>query len=249
MIKHVLGVIPARYKSSRFPGKPLVLLMGKPMILWVAELASKALGKENVIVATEDMRIFKVVKDAGYLAIMTSADHLTGTDRIAEVAKNIKADIYINIQGDEPTVNPSVILEVIKAKELYPDYVVNAMTKLTADEDPENINIPKVVTSENGMMLYMSRSSIPGHKDIIHKPENYYKQVCIYGFSREQLLAFAQFGRKSVLEMSEDIEILRYLELEVKIKMIEIKSASFAVDVQEDVIDVEKRLKEVHSLQ
>ena len=97
MIRNYIGIIPARYKSSRFPGKPLVKLLGKPMIIWVAELASTALGKENIIIATDDDRIKKVVQDAGYNCIMTSPKHLTGTDRLAEVARRIKSNIYINL--------------------------------------------------------------------------------------------------------------------------------------------------------
>ena len=109
MKNKLVEIIPARYKSTRFPGKPLVKLLGKPMIIQVAELSSKALGKENIFVTTEDDRIRKVVEEAGFNAIMTSDEHPTGTDQLAEVANKVMADYYINIQGDEPTVNPKVI--------------------------------------------------------------------------------------------------------------------------------------------
>jgi len=178
---------------------------------------------------------------------MTSDKHPTGTDRLSEVAEKIKADIYINIQGDEPTVNPEVIQSVAKMKLDNPDFIINAMSKLNSDEDPDNINIPKVITSENNDMIYMSRLAIPGFKSIKNKPSEYYKQVCIYAFNREQLLKFGEFGGKSTLETSEDIEILRYLDLGVKIKMIEVESNSSAVDVEEDIVIVEKRLKEIHN--
>jgi len=248
MDKKIIGIIPARYKSTRFPGKPLVKLLGKPMIIWVAELSSKALGKENVFVATEDSRIKDIVEKAGFNVIMTSDKHPTGTDRLSEVAEKVKADIYINIQGDEPTVNPEVIIQVAKKKLENPDCIVNAMAKLSSNEDPHNINIPKVMVNEKNMLVYMSRLAIPGFKSAENKPAHYYKQVCIYAFSRDQLLKFGDFGRKSTLEKSEDIEILRYLDLDIPIKMIEVDANSYAIDVKEDIDLVENRLKEIHKL-
>jgi len=248
MEKRIIGIIPARYKSTRFPGKPLVKLLGKPMILWVAELASQALGKDNVYIATEDNRIAKVVENAGFNAVITLDSHPTGTDRLSEVAKSIEADIYINIQGDEPTVSSSVIKVIAEQKLNNQEYVINAMAKLADIEDPNNINIPKVIATEGGDMIYMSRQAIPGFKAIENKPKDYYKQVSIYAFNREQLLAFGEFNRKSVIEKSEDIEILRFLELGIRIKMVEVEGNSYAVDVEEDIAVVEKRLREIHGL-
>ena len=246
MAKKIIGIIPARYKSSRFPGKPLVRLLGKPMIIWVAELASKALGKENIVIATDDFRIVKVIEDAGYKAIMTSQKHLTGTDRLVEVARKIKSDIYINIQGDEPTVDPNVILKVAKEKINNPNSIICAMAKLDSTEDPNNINIPKVIVDENMNLVYMSRLAIPGYKNKLNKPQNYYKQVCVYAFNQEQLLNFGDFGRKSKLEECEDIEILRFLDLKTSIKMIEVEGISYAIDVKEDIDIVINRLNEIH---
>tara|TARA_B110000046_G_C13019513_1_gene410369 strand:+ start:451 stop:1203 length:753 start_codon:yes stop_codon:yes gene_type:complete len=248
MTKKIIGIIPARYKSSRFPGKPLVKLLGKPMVLWVAELSGKALGNENIFVATDDERIKKVVEDAGFRVVMTSDSHSTGTDRLSEVAKKIPADIYINIQGDEPTINPEMIQAVADMKLNNNSFVINAMAKLNTDEDPDNVNIPKVITAENNEMVYMSRLAVPGFKSHENKPNTYYKQVCIYAFNREQLLKFGDFGRKSTLESSEDIEILRYLDLGVRVKMLEVEGNSYAVDVEGDIAVVEKRLKEIHKL-
>lgn len=248
MEKKIIGIIPARYRSSRFPGKPLTELLGKPMILWVAELSAKALGNENVFVATDDERIKKVVEEAGFNVVMTSDTHITGTDRLSEVARNIPADIYINIQGDEPAINPELILKVADMKLNNDSFVINAMAKLNAEEDPNNVNIPKVITAEDNEMVYMSRLAVPGFKSHENKPETYYKQVCIYAFNREQLLKFGEFGRKSRLESSEDIEILRYLDLGVKVKMVEVEGNSYAVDVEGDITLVEKRLKEIHKL-
>lgn len=248
MAKKIIGIIPARYKSSRFPGKPLAELLGKPMILWVAELSGKALGNENVFVATEDERIKKVVEDAGFNVMMTSDTHLTGTDRLSEFAQKVPADIYINIQGDEPTINHEVILSVVNMKLNNDCFVINAMAKLNTDEDPVNVNIPKVITTEDNEMVYMSRLAVPGFKSHKNKPDSYYKQVCIYAFNREQLLKFGGFGRKSRLESSEDIEILRCLDLGVRVKMLEVEGNSYAVDVEGDIAVVEKRLKEIHKL-
>ena len=121
-------LIPARYSSSRYPGKPLVPLLGKPMILWVAELAARAVGGENVYVATEDERIVDVVEGAGFQAVVTTDDALTGTDRLAQAAEQIKADIYINVQGDETLVDPADILKVRDAKRAHMDDIVNGFS-------------------------------------------------------------------------------------------------------------------------
>jgi len=237
-------VIPARYKSSRFPGKPLVKLLGKEMILWVAELSAKAVGADNVYVATDDARIADVVLKAGFNVEMTSDKCLTGTDRLAEVAAKLSADIYVNVQGDEPLVNPEDITKVIELKKAHPDCVINAYTTLDKNENPENVNIPKVIVTEDQRLVYMSRASIPGCKDNNDQPDNYYKQVCIYAFNNEELDRYAKFGRKSTLEQSEDIEIIRFFEWEKVIRMVETHASSFAVDVPEDVDTVEAALKE-----
>ncbi|MBN2287357.1 MAG: 3-deoxy-manno-octulosonate cytidylyltransferase [Tissierellales bacterium] len=248
MKKNIIGIIPARYQSTRFPGKPLISLLGKPMIIWVVELSAKALGKNNVYVATEDERIKKIVEKYGFNAIMTSHKHATGTDRLAEVAENINANIYINIQGDEPTIDPISIIKICKEKIKHPREVINAMTNLSQEEDPSNINIPKVIFTEDMRMIYMSRLPIPGFKNPSTKPIKYYKQVCIYAFSRNQLKKFAKIGRKSKLEIYEDIEILRFLDMNIPIRMVDINIESFAIDVKEDIARVEKKLIEIHKI-
>ena len=236
-------VIPARYESSRFPGKPLVNLLGKPMILWVSELSAQAVGKENVYIATDDERISKVVTAVGFNAIMTSDQCFTGTDRLAEAANKIQADIYINVQGDEPLVNPKDIINIIKAKELYYDEIINGYCSISGDEDPNNINIPKVIFTENNSLVYMSRKAIPGYKEEEKRTSQYYKQVCIYAFTADELKSYANFGRKSTLEASEDIEIIRFLEWGKKIRMVETSPGSLSVDIKEDVLRVEKELR------
>lgn len=238
-------VIPARYESSRFPGKPLVNLLGKPMILWVAELSAKAVGEENVYIATDDERISDVVLEAGFQTVMTSKDALTGTDRLSEVAQKIEADIYINVQGDEPLVDPADIVRVIEEKKRHPEEVINGYSPLSENEDPKSVNIPKVIFTEGQQLVYMSRMALPGYKDSKNAPRQYYKQVCIYGFSREELIRYGAFGRKSVLEQSEDIEIIRFLEWGQVIRLVRTKPGSLAVDIPEDVSKVEEALKRV----
>lgn len=235
-------VIPARFSSTRYPGKPLVSLLGKPMILWVAELSARAVGVGNVYIATEDERIAEVVKAAGFQAVMTSTAALTGTDRLAEAARIIEADIFINVQGDEPLVEPSDILKVRDAKLKTPDAIVNGYSWITDDEDPHSVNIPKVITNERDELVYMSRVALPGYKEEKNAPVRFKKQVCIYAFTRDELNAFQAFARKSELENSEDIEILRFLELGKKVLMIETKPGSLAVDVPGDVAKVEAAL-------
>lgn len=241
-------IIPARYASTRFPGKPLINLLGKPMILWVAELSERAVGHENVYIATEDHRIEKAVREAGFQSVMTSKEALTGTDRLAEASGQIDYDVYINVQGDEPLVDPESIKECINKKTTHPNAIINGYTYLSDDEDPHNVNIPKVVTDEKEGMIYMSRAALPGFKNSTNAPMKYKKQVCIYGFSKSDLIAYQDFGRKSEIEACEDIEILRFIELGKKIIMYETPPGSLAVDTEEDLEPVEAALKKLWNL-
>lgn len=241
-------IIPARYASSRFPGKPLTPLLGKPMIQWVAELSARAVGQEHVYVATEDERIADVVTQGGFQALMTSKEALTGTDRLAEAVGMIDYTIYVNVQGDEPLVDPRDIERCIALKVEQPQMIVNGFCWIGEHEDPHNVNLPKVITDEDDVMVYMSRVALPGFKAAENAPERYKKQVCIYGFAREDLLAFRDFGRKSMLEDCEDIEILRFIELGRKIVMYETSPGTMAVDAPEDVVPVEAALRKLWAL-
>lgn len=236
-------LIPARYSSSRYPGKPLVELLGKPMILWVAKLASKAVPLTDVYVATDDEQIAKVVREAGFGVVMTSSSCLTGTDRLAEAAKQVEADIYINVQGDEPLAASEDIVRIAEYKKANMDVVVNGFSFVGEQEDVDSVNIPKVITNEKNKLVYMSRAALPAFKDVVNTPERYKKQVCIYAFTAQELAAFANFGRKSELEHSEDIEILRFLELGIDIHMVETAPGSLAVDAPEDVEKVEAAMR------
>lgn len=235
-------LIPARYASSRYPGKPLVPLLGKSMVRWVAERSARAVGQDHVYVATEDERIANEVKQAGFRALMTSSSALTGTDRLAEAAQQVDYDIYVNVQGDEPMVDPADIRQCIETKSRYPDRVVNGYCWVGEDEDPANVNLPKVITNEQDELVYMSRAALPAFKEPKNAPGRYKKQVCIYGFSRSELEAFAGFGRKSELEAAEDIEILRFFELGCSVHMIECHPG-LAVDVPDDVARVEAAMQ------
>lgn len=239
----VVAIIPARHASTRFPGKPLVEVLGVPMIVRVARQTAQALGRDSVIVATDDPRIERVVTEAGFRVQLTSSRALTGTDRVAEAASAIDADIYVNVQGDEPMLDPSTITAVIARKRETP-CVVNAMAKLTAAEDVSSVNIPKVIATSSGRLIYMSRAPLPAYKDVARAPVAYWKQVCVYAFDRAQLAAFADLGHKSAVEESEDIEILRFLELGIPIQMVEVTAGTLAIDVPEDVPRVEAAMRE-----
>ena len=239
-------IIPARYQSSRFPGKPLVDILGIPMIIRVAQICEKAVGKEAVYIATDDVKIIEESKKYGYQSIMTSRNAITGTDRVAEAAKKIDADIYINVQGDEPTLKPENIKNVIKAKHENPHYVINSYYKILPSEDPNSKSIPKVIMNEKQLLIYISRSLIPGSKSNEKIKPEYYKQVCIYAFSKIELEKFLDYGRKSKIEAIEDIEILRFLDLDTKILMVPASETSIAVDEPADLIKVKNYLKKIN---
>ena len=196
MKKNACVIIPARFNSSRYPGKPLVLLAGKPLIVWVCELSSKAVGNQNVFVATDSTEIKGVVQNNGYQTIMTSQTAPTGTDRIAEALEleSLEYDIIVNVQGDEPMVDPQDILRVIDLKSENSDRVINCFSYLTEKESVHSKNIPKVVINEKNELVYISRSPIPGCKTSELTSKQYKKQVCIYGFSKQDLHLFKKFG-------------------------------------------------------
>ena len=208
------------------------------MVLHVADIACAALGAEAVYIATDDSRIADVVRGAGYQVIMTGRA-ATGTDRLWQAARQVQADFYINIQGDEPLLDPEDIRRIADVKRTLCEGVVNGMCALAPDEAPDNPNIPKVVCNEAGRLVYMSRSPIPGGKNGLSAPEHYLKQVCIYGFTFNELQRFGEFSRKGALEEREDIEILRFLEFDIPVQMVTTSGASLAVDVPGDIARVE----------
>lgn len=233
----IIGVIPARYKSSRFPGKPLADICGKPMIWWVYHQCKKVNDFEAVYVATDDEKIFEVCRSFGMEVVMTSDTHKTGTDRIGEVAKKIPADLIVNIQGDEPLLEPETIKAAITPFYVNQDLKVsNLMTKINNPVDVVNCTVPKVITNKEGIGIYLTRATAPYPKGSLDYV--YYKQVCVYGFKPDALQFFCDYGMqygKAKIETVEDIEILRFIENGYKVQYIEVDSQSVAVDTPNDL--------------
>ena len=242
----VIGVIPARYKSSRFPGKPLADICGKPMIWWVYQQCKKVKELDEVYVATEDQRIVDKCNELGVNVVLTADTHRTGTDRIGEVARKIKADLIVNIQGDEPLLEPSTIKAAIEPFFSNPELQTsNLMTKIKDPVDVVNFTVPKVLTNKDGIGIYLTRSTAPYPKGSINY--HYYKQVCVYGFKPEALQFYCDYGMKygkAKIEEIEDIEILRFIENGYKVQYIEVDSETVAVDTPNDLEKVRKIVKE-----
>lgn len=242
----IIGVIPARYKSSRFEGKPLADIAGKPMIWWVYNQCKKVDLFTEVYVATDDKRIEKVCKEHSIKVVMTSDKHPTGTDRIGEVAEKIPADLYVNIQGDEPLIEPETIRKAIEP--FLTDstlQISNLMTKIKDPVDVVNFTVPKVITNKENIGIYLTRSTAPYPKGSISY--SYYKQVCVYGFKPEALKFYCDYGKKygkAKIEAIEDIEILRFIENGYKIQYIEVDSNTIAVDTKNDLEKVNKYIKD-----
>jgi len=230
----VLCVIPARYASTRLPGKPLLLLAGKPVIQRVYERALLAKKPEKVIVATDDARIEAAVIAFGGEAMMTSPDHPSGTDRLAEVALNFPdVDVIVNVQGDEPLIPPEVIDDLAEVFEKEPTVQMATVRSKMHEEDYDNPNAVKVVTNLNGFAMYFSRSLMPYPRK---KPDDYtvYKHVGIYAYRRDFLLKFAALP-PTPLEKIESLEQLRVLENGIKIKVITNNFEGIGIDTKEDL--------------
>ena len=235
-------IIPARMDSTRFYGKPLALINGTEMIVGVANRCMEAVGKRNTYVATDSVEIQKVCEKNGINVVLTGPS-LTGTDRTYQANKIINADIIINVQGDEPLVAPNDIRKCLQEKINNRDCVINFYSK-ASKEDLDNPSTPKVVVSDDNHLIYCSRAKIPSNKE--NKESNYdnfKKQVCIYAFTREELEEFYDKEKKGNIEEEEDIEILRFLENNKSVKMLETKNVYQAVDCLSDIKIVESLLK------
>jgi 3-deoxy-manno-octulosonate cytidylyltransferase (CMP-KDO synthetase) len=224
-------VIPARWKSSRFPGKPLALILGKTLIERVYEACCKAVISEKVIVATDSKKIkdFCIKKKINF--IMTTKNCLTGTDRIIEVSKKINVKIFINVQGDEPLINPNELKKFIVTSLKNPKQIYIAKCKIDKI-GYFNKNLPKIVTDHDGNLLYISRANIPSNK--LHKFKKSFGQVNIYSYPRAVLKKKIK-NNKLFNEQIEDIEILRFLERGINVKVILMKKSTHAVDVKSDL--------------
>lgn len=241
----VFAVIPARYASVRLPGKPLASIAGRPMIQHVVERARQAERVSRVIVATDDERIKKAVEGFGGEAVLTRADHRTGTDRIAEVAAHLEAGIYVNIQGDEPLIDPATIDAVVA--EMLDDESIQIGTPCTAITQKNEImdpNVVKVVRDFDGNGLYFSRAPIPWVRDTgATIAAQHWKHIGLYAFRREALLEFPTLP-PGELERVEQLEQLRWLENGFRIRVVETDYDAVSVDVPADIQRVEKILQE-----
>ena len=236
-----MGIIPARYSSSRFPGKPLADICGKPMICRVYHQAIKVKKLTEVYVATDDSRIEEVCASYNIPVILTSQSCRNGTERIAEAASKLIADIYVNIQGDEPLIEPTVIQASIDI--MLNDNSVKCATlkaKILHPIDVVNGTITKVVSDNNDDIVYLSRSPIPYPKSSVEF--DYFKHIGLYAYRYDILKDFNTLAIGN-LEKTEDIEILRLLENGIKVKVKEIISNSIAVDTEKDLVRVREYLK------
>ncbi|MDB5022818.1 MAG: kdsB [Mucilaginibacter sp.] len=236
---NTLGIIPARYASTRFPGKPLVDIAGRSMIRRVYEQAKKCAGLTEVIVATDDDRIFKHVAGFGGLAVMTSANHQSGTDRCAEVAQmHPTYDVIINIQGDEPYIDPEQITKLINCFNDAGTQIATLIKKVLTNQELHNTNSPKVIINKYSEAIYFSRSALPHIR--AQEPQNwlqhftYFKHIGIYGYRADILQQITKLP-VSALEKAESLEQLRWIENSYKIKVAETELETYAIDSPEDL--------------
>lgn len=251
MSKRILGVIPARYRSTRFPGKPLTDIAGKPMIRRVYERCAQSSGLTEVLVATDDERIAETVRVFGGNVEMTDPDHPTGTDRLLEIAERFPDfDAYINIQGDEPLIDPRQIDALCDLIfERKGAFVGTLIKLLDIGEELNNPNVIKVVREKSGKAIYFSRLPIPflrnpDHLASYHKDTGFFKHIGMYGYSREAIEEIREMEPGN-LEIAESLEQLRWLENGMDIWTAETNIETKGVDVPEDVQHVLELLKEM----
>ncbi|MDP4153769.1 MAG: 3-deoxy-manno-octulosonate cytidylyltransferase [Bacillota bacterium] len=236
----IIGVIPARYKSSRFPGKPLVDILGKPMLWWVYQQCLKVPEFSEIYVATDDTRIEEMCKKYNMQVIMTSDQHKTGSDRVGEVATKLDGDLFVNIQGDEPVIEPQMIQQLIGIFEEEAVYFGSLRKEITDQKEITSFSTVKVVVDKNDDALYFSRSVIPSNiKD--GNLAKVFRHVGIYAYKKDFLLKFVNMDQTE-LELGEGVEPLRAIENGYKIRVRETKFESIGVDLPEHVADVEKKL-------
>jgi 3-deoxy-manno-octulosonate cytidylyltransferase (CMP-KDO synthetase) len=240
---YIIGVIPARYASTRFPGKPLADIFGKPMLQWVYENSKKSKLINEIIIATDDKRILDAANKFGCRAVLTSKRHKSGTDRICEAVQKIKCDIVVNIQGDEPFINAENIDRAIEPMLNDSRVLVSTIAvKIDNTADIRNPNKVKVIFDKNNFALYFSRSIIPFERN----RAQYYKHIGLYVYRKKFLLEFAKMKRTK-LEISEELEQLRILENGYKIKVVEVKEDSISVDTPSDLKKIKIHYKRRHN--
>lgn len=239
----VIGIIPARYASSRFPGKPLELIENEPMIAWVYGQVKQTKGLDEVYVATDDKRIEKVCKEKGINVVMTRDNHDSSTSRVQEVSEKVDADLYLVINGDEPLIDPKVIEKIIPKKE--PDknkiYVANLMTKVKNAVEAVDFTNIKVVTDKNSNAMFFSRSPIPYPKGSMNY--DYYKHVGVLIYNKKALDFFVK-TKRGPIEKIEDVNEIRFIENGIDLKMIKVKCNNLSVDTKKDLDKVIKIIRE-----
>ena len=239
--KDFIVVIPARLKSGRLPGKPLKKILGIPMVIRTYAQCLKVVSKDKILIATDDNKIKKVCESYNANVIMTSKKCLTGTDRVAEVSKKIKTEVYINVQGDEPLFSPNDIKKLIKVSLKKRNEIITGYTEIKNKNMFFDINVPKVVINSDNNLIYASRAPIPFNKK--KKFLFGYRQVCAYAFPRKMLKLFSYKKKKTKLENVEDIEYLRFLEMGVNIKCLKMSDNSIAVDTPHDLKKAIQKVK------
>ncbi len=235
----VAAIIPARYASTRLPGKPLADIDGKPMVWRVYERAKMARLVDEVWVATDDQRVYDAVQEFGGNVMMTSPDHPSGTDRLAEAAGKIQADIYVNVQGDEPLIPPELIDAAVEPLLAEPSLnMATAAREITSSDEIADPSVVKVVLDEGGYALYFSRAPIPFHRDIWTNGSiiggNCLKHIGLYVYRRDFLLKYAKIP-PTALEQTEKLEQLRALGHGERIKVVITELESIGVDTPEDL--------------
>lgn len=243
---NIIAIIPARYASTRFPGKPLAIIDGLSMIERVYNQVSKVSSINKVIVATDDIRIEKHVKEFGGNVQLTSSSHQSGTDRCAEVVEHYQeAEIILNIQGDEPFIHPKQIEELIDCFKNDETQLATLIKKIHTSEELFNVNIPKVVVTKDYKALYFSRQTIPFSRNTVQEEwinsQNYYKHIGIYGYKRNTLVEISQLLPSS-LEKSESLEQLRWLENGFIIQTALTDYQSYGIDLKKDIDEVLNKL-------
>lgn len=237
----ILVVIPARFRSTRLPGKPLIDIAGKPMIVRTAERCLQAVPQEQLVIATDDERIADVCRAHDLRVEMTRDDHPTGSDRVAEIAQRIPARRYINVQGDEPVFNPEDIVRIVEESSTTGQEVLIGYCEMPEWQWRDSKYI-KLLFGQDRQLIYIGRAQVPGSHDGEFRFA--YRQVCVSSYTRDALLQFHAAGARTPIESVEDHEVMRFLELGIPVGVVEMSADSMPVDRPEDVTLVESYLRE-----
>lgn len=240
----ILIVIPARFRSTRLPGKPLIDIAGKPMVVRTAERCFEVASRDQVLVATDDERIARVCRSHGIRVEMTRDDHPTGGDRVAEIASRIPAVQYINVQGDEPVFNPADILAIVRASARDQNKAYIGYCNMSKDQWGDSKHIKLTFGLEN-QLIYIGRADVPGSHDGAFRFA--YRQVCVYAYTAETLKVFASTNGRTPLELIEDNEVMRFLELGLPVEVVEMSDESISVDRLDDVAKAERRIASIEA--